>query len=170
MRIRIAVVGATILLSLAFVSCTEQRYHVFRGSPAEGQIMEGVRTTELQPGLPTPPREVQNPHESDPRNIMEGKRLYEWYNCNGCHGNRGGGSIGPPFMDDDWIYGGDNAAVFASIVEGRPQGMPAYGGRLPDVQVWQLVSYVRYLAGRERPEAEVGPITIPSSDTPEQRQ
>jgi cytochrome c oxidase cbb3-type subunit III len=170
MRFRSFCLAAATVLNLGLLSCTEQRYHVFRGSPPEGQIMEGIRTTDLQPGLPTPAREVKNPHEGDPRNIMEGKRLYAWFNCSGCHGSNGGGSIGPPFMDDDWIYGGDNAAVFASIVEGRPQGMPAYGGRLADVDVWRLVSYVRYLSGREEPKAQIGPVEIPSSDTPEQRQ
>ena len=35
---------------------------------------------------------------------LQGKRLFSWYNCIGCHAN-GGGGIGPPLMDDEWIYG-----------------------------------------------------------------
>ena len=38
----------------------------------------------------------------------------------------------------------------ATIVEGRPNGMPSFGGRIPDEQVWQLVAYVRSMSGQVR--------------------
>ena len=41
----------------------------------------------------------------------------------------GGGGIGPPLMDDRWIYGSAPENIYASIVQGRPNGMPAWGGR-----------------------------------------
>jgi len=78
--------------------------------------------------------------------VSEGKRLYQSFNCVGCHGFGGGGS-GPPLMDDEWIYGSDPAAIFATIVEGRPNGMPSFGGRLTRGQVWQLVAFVRSMSG-----------------------
>src|SRR5690606_19958893 len=71
-----------------------------------------------------------------------------WYNCAGCHFN-GGGGMGPPLMDDEWIYGSSPAHIFATIVEGRPNGMPTYGGKIPEHQVWQIVAYVRTLGGIE---------------------
>ena len=55
--------------------------------------------------------------------------------------------MGPPLMDDIWIYGSDPASVFATIVEGRPNGMPAWRGRIPNYQVWRLVAYVRSMSG-----------------------
>ena len=39
--------------------------------------------------------------------------------------------MGPPLMDDKWIYGYEPEQVFATIVEGRPNGMPAFGGEDP---------------------------------------
>ena len=30
--------------------------------------------------------------------VNQGKRLFRWYNCNGCHG-QGGGGMGPALMD-----------------------------------------------------------------------
>ena len=63
----------------------------------------------------------------------EGKRLFSWYNCIGCHAN-GGGGMGPPLMDDEWIYGSEPANIFATIVEGRPNGMPSFGGSIPETQ------------------------------------
>jgi cytochrome c oxidase cbb3-type subunit 3 len=76
--------------------------------------------------------------------LASGKRLWTWYNCMGCHANGGGGS-GPALMDDVWIYGGDARSIYRSIAEGRPNGMPAFGERIPKEQLWQLAAYVRSL-------------------------
>jgi cytochrome c oxidase cbb3-type subunit III len=81
--------------------------------------------------------------------VAEGKRLYRWYNCSGCHFN-GGGGIGPALMDSEWRYGSDPASLFASIVQGRPNGMPSFGGHIPDDQVWKIVAYVRSMGGAVR--------------------
>lgn len=96
---------------------------------------------------PTPG--VTNPAESNAYEVAQGKRLFSWYNCVGCHAHGGGGS-GPALMDDKWLYGADPGSVFRSIVEGRPNGMPAFGTRIPEGQVWQLVAYVRSLSGQVR--------------------
>jgi cytochrome c oxidase cbb3-type subunit 3 len=78
--------------------------------------------------------------------ISTGKRLWTWYNCSGCHAY-GGGASGPALFDDVWIYGGDALSIYATIAEGRPNGMPGYAGRVPEDQLWQLTAYVRSLAG-----------------------
>ena len=52
-------------------------------------------------------------------------------------------------MDDEWIYGSSPANIFATISEGRPNGMPSYGGHIPDDQIWKLTTYVRSLGGFE---------------------
>ena len=79
--------------------------------------------------------------------VATGKRLFTWYNCNGCHGGGGGGS-GPALMDDVWIYGSEPMAIYQTIAFGRPNGMPAFGKRVPEDQLWQLVAYVRSLSGQ----------------------
>ena len=81
--------------------------------------------------------------------VNEGKRLFRWYNCSGCHFN-GGGGIGPPLMDSAWIYGSTPADIFASIMQGRPNGMPSFGGHIPEDQVWKIVAYVRSMGGGVR--------------------
>jgi len=58
--------------------------------------------------------------------------------------------MGPPLMDDKWIYGSSPQQIHATIVEGRPNGMPSFGGKIPDQQVWQIVAYVRSLSGQLR--------------------
>jgi cytochrome c oxidase cbb3-type subunit 3 len=84
--------------------------------------------------------------------LSEGKRLFQAMNCSGCHGS-GGGGIGPPLMDADWLYGAEPAQVFETIHGGRPNGMPAFGGKLPDHQIWQLAAYVRSLSGQAGSDA-----------------
>jgi cytochrome c oxidase cbb3-type subunit 3 len=88
--------------------------------------------------------------------VSEGQRLFTWFNCAGCHGLAGGGGMGPPLRDASWAYGGTAADVRRSIIEGRPNGMPAFGGRVPDYQTWQLTAYVLSLSGRLRQDVAPG--------------
>lgn len=80
--------------------------------------------------------------------LSEGQRLFDWFNCSGCHGGRGGGHIGPALTDAEWRYGASLAEVYRSIAEGRPNGMPAFRGLIVDEQIWQLSGYVLSLSGR----------------------
>jgi len=93
--------------------------------------------------------------------VVAGKRLFAQYNCNGCHSS-GGGGMGPDLMDGGWIYGSRLAQIHQTLVEGRPNGMPAWGGKIPDQELWQLATYVRSLSLPETISAE-------SDDTPGQR-
>ena len=77
--------------------------------------------------------------------VMEGKALYQAHNCNGCHSN-GGGGMGPSLMDADWIYGGRVEDIHNTIVEGRPNGMPKWDGKIPDVDIWKISAYVRSMS------------------------
>jgi cytochrome c oxidase cbb3-type subunit 3 len=78
--------------------------------------------------------------------ISQGKSLYGAFNCYGCHA-WGGGDIGPPLMDDKWIYGGEIDQVYLSIAQGRANGMPAFAGKVSSDQIWQLAAYVRAMSG-----------------------
>jgi cytochrome c oxidase cbb3-type subunit 3 len=103
---------------------------------------DAAREDDIQPGGPQTMPQVNNPEYGKAYDISEGQRLFNWYNCSGCHAN-GGGGIGPPLIKTEWIYGGEPANLFDTIVKGRPNGMPAWGGKIPEYQVWQLVAYVR---------------------------
>jgi cytochrome c oxidase cbb3-type subunit III len=84
--------------------------------------------------------------------IAKGQQLYIWMNCVGCHAH-GGGGMGPAIMDDKWRYGGRIDQIAATIADGRPNGMPAWKGRLTEEQIWQLAAYVRTLSGQVRKDA-----------------
>ena len=88
---------------------------------------------------------LTNPLESDPQVRTVGSQLYHSYNCVDCHGMDGSGAMGPSLADGRWRFGGTPAEVFESIYQGRPDGMPAWGGRISDTDIWRLVAYVRSL-------------------------
>jgi cytochrome c oxidase cbb3-type subunit 3 len=118
------------------------------GLPVDQLANQGVIDTGLVPGLShaavtTDPRVAQYYDNADA--VGTGKRLFAQYNCNGCHSN-GGGGMGPDLMDNQWIYGGRIEQIHQTLVEGRPNGMPAWGGKIPDEQLWQIAAYVRSMS------------------------
>ena len=60
--------------------------------------------------------------------------------------------MAPSFQDGRWHFGGSPGAVFESIYQGRPEGMPSWGGRISNDQIWMLTSYVRSLRGAREVE------------------
>jgi cytochrome c oxidase cbb3-type subunit 3 len=84
--------------------------------------------------------------------LNEGRRLFIWFNCYGCHGGRAGGGMGPSLRDAEWRYGASDEAIFRSIGEGRQFGMPAWGSKLPAEQLWQLTAYIRSLGSPREPD------------------
>jgi cytochrome c oxidase cbb3-type subunit III len=96
------------------------------------------------------PLALTNPYEGNARAAQTGGQLFVAYNCIDCHGADGSGAMGPSLADGRWHFGGGPAEVFESIYQGRPEGMPAWGGRIADDQIWMLVTYVRALsAGKD---------------------
>lgn len=88
---------------------------------------------------------LTNPFDADPQGKTIGSQLYLSYNCVDCHGVDGSGAMGPSLADGRWHFGGTPSEVFESIYQGRPDGMPAWGGRISDGDIWRLVAYVRSL-------------------------
>jgi len=138
------------MIAAVVLSCACQREtRNLRPEPTRLAVYnDAARESELQPGNPKTQPAVQNPSHGNANDISEGQRLFGWYNCTGCHFH-GGGGIGPPLIKSDWIYGDEPANLFDTIVKGRPNGMPSWGGKIPEYQVWQLVAYVRSMNGKE---------------------
>jgi cytochrome c oxidase cbb3-type subunit 3 len=138
-------------------------------TPAAGGNMPSMtRLTDLQPGSPTPPPMTEGPYRGNAWAMNEGKRLYSWFNCVGCHAH-GGGGIGPALMDHRWIYGSRPDQIYATIVQGRPNGMPSFTGRLTEQQVWQLVAYVESMSGNVPKDAAPGRDDDMATSKPENR-
>jgi cytochrome c oxidase cbb3-type subunit 3 len=135
-----------LLLSAALLVATCRREERNYDSPrAESSAEAIVALAPFSPGG-NPPQTAANPKgpelEQNAYALSQGKRLFQWFNCSGCHGNGGGGS-GPALIDDKWIYGSSIDNIVATIREGRPNGMPSFRGRIPDDEIWQIAAYVR---------------------------
>lgn len=157
------VLGMATLLVLP--SCKREE-RGFKVQPPSAAAIQSTRLVELIPGATNPANSnlvevtsftahTRNDYEENAYALAEGKRLYSWFNCVGCHA-RGGGGMGPAIMDDKWIYGSAPEQIFATIVQGRPNGMPSFGGRIPEYQVWQIAAYVRSLSGLAAKDAAPG--------------
>jgi cytochrome c oxidase cbb3-type subunit 3 len=145
---------ATTIALVTLMACKRET-RTFRETSDNTTHPDAVRLTSLQPGQVQPLPDVEGPFRENAYGISEGKRLFSSFNCNGCHA-MGGGAIGPALMDDKWIYGGRPEQIYSSIVQGRPDGMPSFAGRIPDQQVWQLVAFVQSLSANTPRDAASG--------------
>lgn len=104
-----------------------------------------------------------NPYSKDPVAQQNGRRLFDWYNCSGCHGGHAGGGMGPSLRDPVWLYGNRDDQIFDSIAHGRSNGMPAWGTKIPEAQIWELVAYIKTMGTPQEPDPPVEPAaeTVP---------
>jgi cytochrome c oxidase cbb3-type subunit 3 len=93
-----------------------------------------------------------DPYLQDRFALQEGRYLFGWYNCAGCHGDHGGGGMGPSLRDATWIYGSRSDQIFNTLVYGRSKGMPAWGDKIPADQMWKITAYVKSLNTPLEPE------------------
>lgn len=136
------------LLTLIFLAGCEREKRQFSGPPPNFKSYD-VTMSDIHPGTPGLPQPIKNASDNRAFDANEGKRLFTQYNCSGCHFN-GGGGIGPPLMDEKWIYGDKPENIYSTIVEGRPNGMPSFRQKIPDNQLQQIVAYVQSMSGQLR--------------------
>ena len=87
----------------------------------------------------------------DEEALATGQRIYA-SNCSICHGPTASGAVGfPNLTDNDWLYGGNPAAIKQTILHGRNGAMPANGLKpdMTDQERSDIVAHVLSLSGRE---------------------
>ncbi|MCW2238908.1 c-type cytochrome [Azospirillum canadense] len=147
-------VSLAVLAVLALAACDREEREP-RGAPVGESGPQAIAQGSLYAGEPSPPDPRRQEYEGNAYHLAQGKQLYVWFNCNGCHSN-GGGDIGPPLMDDTWIYGDSLENIFATIVQGRPNGMPSFRNKIPETQIWEIAAYVRSMSGQTPTAASPG--------------
>lgn len=143
--------GLCLVLGLSLAACDAQQ-----GDTAGSASALPPVTAQMVGPQPGPDRIVArtaNPFADDLAAAVEGRNLFRWYNCEGCHGGRAGGGMGPSLRDSKWLYGGGDQEIYSSIEQGRANGMPAWGAKIPPAQIWLLVSYIQSLNTSAEPAA-----------------
>jgi cytochrome c oxidase cbb3-type subunit III len=137
-------VAVCVALVLLLLTACEREQRSLRTPPPVAAALDDVRLMANGIGGAPPPvlANLGHLYENNAYQLNQGKRLYAWFNCKSCHAD-GGGNIGPALMDGWWRYGPDPASIFATIRDGRPHGMPAFGDKMTTDEVWQLTGYVR---------------------------
>ncbi len=84
--------------------------------------------------------------------------------CASCHGANLEGGLAPSMLDDEWVHGGDDASLAASIKNGWPaNGMPAFGNTLSDENIRAMVIFLR--EARTRAAVERAGYAKPAANT-----
>lgn len=140
-------VVALLCCNVCLAAC-EREDRTSRGTPVNAKDMPHLDEPRLPVGSATDTlaEEGTHPFERNAYQLSQGKRLFTWMNCVGCHGNGGGGS-GPALIDAAWRYGSDIESVVETIRNGRPNGMPSFREKMTDQQIWQVGAYVRSMQG-----------------------
>ena len=98
--------------------------------------------------------QLKNPIVATPASVDSGAKLYRQH-CRSCHASDASGGVGdeggpapPNLKDDKWKYGSSDGEIFAVIKAGIPPdlAMPAWGNKLTDADIWNVVNYLRSLA------------------------
>lgn len=107
-----------------------------------------------------------NPYATSVEAVIEGRKLYLKYGCAGCHGLGGGGGMGKPIIDEQWVFGGDDKTLFKLLRGEIPQQtMPnTIGKAMSDEEVWKTLVYVRSLYTGDKATAAW---TVPPEVPPE---
>lgn len=109
--------------------------------------------------IATTAAKLKNPVKSSAESIAAGERVYKKY-CRFCHGDdaRGNGALAPKdthppdLTDAKWDHGSTDGDIFASIRDGiGPKfDMKPQKDRIPDLDIWNNVNYLRSLAAGKK--------------------
>ncbi len=145
----------TIVFSLIYIP-----YYIFGGWSSAGQWSAEVERAEavyaeVRRAMPT-----ENPYRGDAAAIAAGQDLWVT-TCAACHKPDGSGLVGPSLVDPYWKYGRTDEALFETLTEGRPLGMPPWGPTLGTEKIWKVLAYMETL-----PQSDEAGVGAPEGWTP----
>lgn len=86
--------------------------------------------------------------------LLAGQTIFQ-NSCSPCHGKSGEGTVGPNLTDEYWLHGGSVKEIFKTIKYGVPEkGMKSWKEDFSPVQIAQLSSYIKSLAGTHPPNGK----------------
>jgi cytochrome c oxidase cbb3-type subunit 3 len=146
-------------ICIVFAAVYLWRYHVSHSAPSSKEEYELAVTkaaAEKEAYLAKAANKVDENTVVmlDAGGIAAGQAAFQT-NCAACHGRQGEGGVGPNLTDEYWLHGGKINDIFKTIKYGVPEkGMRAWNEDMSPVQLAQLSSYIKSLAGTKPPNAK----------------
>ena len=123
-------------------------------------------TTPMERVTSVPRGQLKSPYPDFAGVAEQGHKLFQAYDCGGCHGGGGGGGMAAPLTNEVWIYGSDDDTLFRLITLGtgslspgnafQKQGfvrkgsenvvgpMPPYGEIIAtEDDIWKIIAWIR---------------------------
>ena len=123
-------------------------------------------TTPMERVTSVPLGQLKSPYPDFAGVAEQGHKLFQAYDCGGCHGGGGGGGMAAPLTNEVWIYGSDDDTLFRLITLGtgslspgnafQKQGfvrkgsenvvgpMPPYGEIIAtEDDIWKIIAWIR---------------------------
>lgn len=144
-------IGALLLVALSQI--VTGRVWQYRIQTSSLVLVLAAFVASVVPYYVTRASEPINPFQTTPEVLAAGKTIYQ-QNCVTCHGVSGRGD-GPaarqlPGLPGDFTQPHfathTDAMVYGWIRDGKPTtAMPAFGAKLDEQQIWQVITYIRQL-------------------------
>lgn len=136
---------ATVVFAIIYLA-----FYTLTGWSSRGQYEAEVavattRAEAVRAALP-----AGNPYTGNAAAIAEGQQVFLQI-CAACHKPDGSGLVGPSLVDPYWKYGDTDAALFETVSEGRPGGMPAWKSQLGTEKIWMALAYMATLPRSNAP-------------------
>ena len=118
-------------------------YHVIADRSQVKLLAEEMAAAEAAfPAQPASASAAMAALEVTPETVAAGAAVFA-QNCVACHGANLEGGIGPTFLDDQWIHGGQAADIVHTITNGvLEKGMVRWQGILSPEQINQVAAFV----------------------------
>ena len=114
---------------------------------------KGTAQSDWRTHVPEPVRTHVNPLQEDADAALAGAKLYR-HNCATCHGTNAQGRGSRPGLRTERVQSATDGELEWLLKNGSlAHGMPSWS-RLPEIQRWQIIRYLRTLP---LPEAAVRP-------------
>lgn len=125
-------------------------FYTLSGWSSEGQYLAEVERAEAKAAAVMASLPKTNPYHGDAAAVEDGKQVFDTI-CAACHKPDATGLIGPSLVDPYWKYGDSDEALFESVANGRPAGMPGWSAQLGSDKIWKALAYLETLPRSDEP-------------------
>jgi mono/diheme cytochrome c family protein len=114
------------------------------GAPPAVTAEPAPAVAAAEPAASAPAGTPADAYLADEAALKRGSQLFRAVCTGYCHSSEGAGRDAPDVFDCQSSHGTSDADVFEVVSKGVPDTqMQAFGGKLPDADLWRIVAYIR---------------------------